>query len=322
MKILVTGANGFVGSKLVNKFVTEERQIVGAFRELPIFYNENCGFEYVLVGNIDPNTDWKHALCGVQTVIHVAARVHVMNETEKDPITAFRHVNVAGTLNLARQAAVAGVHRFIFLSSIKVNGESTDIGQPFTADDEPAPLDPYGISKMEAEQGLRKLSFQTGMEVTIIRPSLVYGPGVKANFASMIRWLRQGVPLPLGSITKNRRSFVYVENLIDLISICVDHPNAANHTFLISDDEDVSTTTLLRRMARALRCPARLVWISPTLIKLSAKLIGKPKIADRLCGSLQVDISKTKELLGWKPKFTLEEGLLRTAKSLEVTSDI
>lgn len=320
--ILVTGASGFVGGALIQRLAIANPQegIVAATRRqlenLPVDVNQ------VQVGDLLPSTDWRIALQGVNVVVHCAARVHVMNEKSVDPLVEFRGVNVEGTLRLAQQAAEAGVRRFIFISSIKVNGESTELGCPFTPADAPAPQDPYGISKMEAEQGLRELSVRTGMEVVIIRPPLVYGRGVKANFAAMMQWLKRGVPLPLGGITLNRRSLIFVENLVDLIHICIDHPKAANQTFLISDDEDVSTTTLLRKMAKALGCSARLVNIPPTVIKLSARLIGKPGIADRLCGSLQVDITKTKEFLGWKPKFSLDEGLLRTAKPTVTTCDI
>jgi UDP-glucose 4-epimerase len=320
--ILVTGASGFVGGALIQSLAiaNPQERIVAATRRL--LENFPVDVNQVQVGDLLPSTDWRIALQGVNVVVHCAARVHVMNEKSVDPLVEFRGVNVEGTLRLAQQAAEAGVRRFVFISSIKVNGESTELGCPFTPADTPAPLDPYGVSKMEAEQGLRELSVGTGMEVVIIRPPLVYGRGVKANFASMMQWLKRGVPLPLGGITFNRRSLVFVDNLVDLIHICINHPKAANQTFLISDDEDVSTTTLLRKMAKTLGCPARLVNIPPTAINLSARLIGKPGIADRLCGSLQVDISKTKELLGWKPKFSLDEGLLRTAKPTVNACDI
>jgi nucleoside-diphosphate-sugar epimerase len=253
-------------------------------------------------------------LAGVSVVIHCAARVHVMNEEATEPLAEFRRVNVAGTLRLARQAAEAGVRRFLFVSSIKVNGEHSQPGRPFTADQHPAPGDPYGVSKCEAETGLRALSQETGMEVVIIRPPLVYGPGVKANFLAMMRWLWRGVPLPLGGITDNRRSLVFLDNLVDLIVTCIDHPAAANQTFLVSDDEDLSTTALLRRMAAALGRPARLVPVPVGLITLGARMIGRPGVAQRLCGSLQVDIGKTKELLDWSPPVSVGEGLRRTAE--------
>jgi UDP-glucose 4-epimerase len=314
--ILVTGASGFVGSVLIQRLIIANPQegIVAATRRL--LENLPVDVNQVQVGDLLPSTDWRIALQGVNVVVHCAARVHVMNEKSVDPLVEFRVVNVEGTLRLAQQAAEAGVRRFVFISSIKVNGESTELGRPFTPADTPAPSDPYGISKMEAEQGLLELSLRTGMEIVIIRPPLVYGRGVKANFDAMMQWLRRGIPLPLGGITFNRRSLVFVENLVDLIHTCIDHPKAANQIFLISDDEDVSTTTLLRKMAKALGCPARLVNISPALIKLSARFIGKLGKADRLCGSLQVDITKTKELLGWSPKFGVDEGLFRTANTL------
>jgi nucleoside-diphosphate-sugar epimerase len=198
------------------------------------------------------------------------------------------------------------------VSSIKVNGEATLLGRPFSADDAPAPLDAYSLSKMEAEQGLRELAAQTGMEVVIIRPPLVYGPGVKANFAAMMRWLKCGVPLPLGAI-HNQRSLVSLDNLVDLIVLCLTHPAAANQTFLVSDGEDVSTTQLLRRMGQALGCPARLVPVPVSVLKLAAAIVGKSDVAQRLCGSLQVDISKTHQLLGWTPPLSLDEGLRRAA---------
>lgn len=235
-----------------------------------------------------------------------------MGDTAADPLAEFRRVNVEGTLQLARQAAKAQVRRFVFVSSIKVNGEWTEPGRPFLADALPDPRDPYGISKSEAEQRLRNLAEETGMEVTIVRPPLVYGPGVKANFMALMTWLVRGVPLPLGAI-HNARSLVAIDNLVDLIVTCVDHPAAANQTFLVSDDEDLSTADLLRRMGRALGKPARLVPVPQRLLTLGAMVLGKPGVAQRLCGSLQVDIAKTRELLAWNPPVSVDEGLRRTA---------
>ncbi len=252
-------------------------------------------------------------MAGVEVVIHAAARVHVMHDESSDPLAEFRKVNVDGTLNLARQAAEAGVGRFIFISSIKVNGEGTPVGVPYVADGQAAPADPYGISKMEAEQGLRALAAETGMEVVIIRPTLVYGPGVKANFLNMMRWLHKGVPLPFGAIY-NQRSLVALDNLVDLIVTCIDHPTAANQTFLVSDGEDLSTTELLRRMGVALGKPARLLPVPSRLLEAGAAMLGKQALAQRLCGSLQVDISKTRELLNWSPPVSVDEALRKTAE--------
>ncbi len=308
--VLVTGATGFVGKALFASLV-ETRVVNGVVRrpyENTVFDGAN-----LVTGNLSAGFDWSDALRGVSVVAHCAARVHVMNEESANPLAEFRRVNVEGTLTLARQAAEAGVRRFVFISSIKVNGEQTQVGERFSADQHPQPIDPYGISKCEAEAGLRALSEETGMEVVIIRPPLVYGPGVKANFLAMMRWSHRGVPLPLGGVTENRRSLVFLGNLIDLIVTCIDHPAAANQTFLVSDDEDLSTAALLRRMAIALDRPARLVPVPAGLIKLGANLIRRPGIAQRLCGSLQVDINKTKALLGWKPPFSVDEGLRQTA---------
>ena len=309
MQVLVTGANGFVGRALCAEAVSRGMAVRGITRasgDLPI------SVENFAVGGIDGNTDWQDVLTGCDVVVHLAARVHVMADTAANPLDEFRRLNVQGTLNLARQAAAAGVKRFVFVSSIKVNGEATQLGSPFTADDAPAPLDAYGVSKMEAEQGLREIARQTGMEVVIIRPPLVYGPGVKANFAAMMRWLKRGVPLPLGAIY-NQRSLVALDNLVDLIVTCLTHPAAANQTFLVSDGEDVSTTELLRRMGQALGCPARLVPVPASWLKLAAAGVGKSDVAQRLCGSLQVDIEKTRRLLSWSQPLSLDEGLRRAA---------
>lgn len=308
--ILVTGATGFVGRALCH--VLKGSHAVRAVARVPTSAGLPDAIE-VVAGELSCDEDWSASLAGVGAVIHCAARVHVMNEKSADPMAEFRRVNVDGTMHLAQQSAMAGVRRFVFVSSIKVNGEQTRPGAPFVADQAPNPEDPYGISKMEAEEGLRALARETGMEVVIIRPPLIYGPGVKANFLAMMRWLQRGVPLPLGGVTANRRSLVFLDNLVDLIVTCVDHPAAANRTFLVSDDEDLSTATLLRRMAAALGRPARLIPVPAGLIVFGAKLIGRPGITQRLCGSLQVDIGKTRELLGWTPPISVDEGLRRTA---------
>lgn len=308
--ILVTGATGFVGSGLLVKLgQIADIYVVGAYRRDEPF----AGHPSVVVGDINIETNWRTAVYGQRVVIHSAARVHVMNDMSSDPLNEFRKVNVEGTLNLARQAAAAGVRRFIFISSIKVNGEDTVLDAPHHADAQPSPEDPYGISKMEAELGLRALAADTGMEVVIIRPPLVYGPGVKANFLNMMRWLDKGVPLPFGAI-HNCRSLVALDNLVDLIVTCIDHPAAANQTFLVSDGEDLSTTELLRRMSTALGKPARLLPVPSRLLEIGAAMLGKQALAQRLCGSLQVDISKTCELLNWTPLVSVDEALRSTAK--------
>lgn len=293
MSVLVTGPSGFVGLRLMQRMGT------GA-----------VGFST----RTEPEV-WRRALVGVRSVIHLAARVHQMYDTAVNPLIEFRKINVQATLELARQAAEAGARRFIFLSSVKVNGEFTAPGLPFRANDVPAPLDPYGVSKMEAEDGLRALAMQTGMQVVIIRPPLVYGPGVKANFASMVRWLQRGIPLPFGAI-RNQRSLVALDNLVDLIITCIHHPAAANQTFMISDGEDVSTTELLRMMGQALGKPAILLPIPQPLLQGGARLVGKTDLAHRLFSSLQVNMELTRQTLNWVPPISLEQGLLQVARSV------
>ncbi|MCM2338142.1 MAG: SDR family oxidoreductase [Lysobacter sp.] len=306
-RVLVTGGGGFIGSAVLARLLHGRGHAVGAVRgaQLP----PGC-----LRGpSLENGGDWASLLEACEAVVHTAARVHVMRDSATDPLHAYRQANVAGTLSLARQAATAGVRRFVFISSIKVNGEHTEVGQPFAADDVPVPLDAYGVSKNEAEQGLRALVKETGMEVVIIRPPLVYGPGVKANFLSMMHWLKRGLPLPFGSVTDNRRSLVAVDNLVDLIVTCIDHPAAANETFLVSDGEDLSTADLLCRLARAMGVPARLLPVPVWLLEAGAAALGRRAMMQRLCGSLQVDITKTRDLLGWRPPVGVDEGLRRTA---------
>lgn len=312
MRVLLTGATGFVGRGLLERMsALGNLELVAAVRKAAVMLPGHT--TSLQIAGLEPDTDWRNALEGCGVVIHSAARVHVMHDTSSDPLAEFRKVNVEGTLNLARQAAAAGVRRFVFISSIKVNGEGTPMGGPYLADAQPAPADAYGISKMEAEQGLRSLAAETGMEVVIIRPTLVYGPGVKANFLNMMRWLYKGVPLPFGAI-HNRRSLVALDNLVDLIVTCIDHPAAANQTFLVSDGEDLSTTELLRRMGVALGRPARLLPVPSRLLEAGAAMLGKQALSQRLCGSLQVDISKTRELLNWTPPVSVDEALRKTAK--------
>jgi nucleoside-diphosphate-sugar epimerase len=314
--ILVTGATGFVGNALVNRLAAESagNGVVAAVRQNNSPWPE--GVREVQVGNLLTNTDWSDSLRSVNAVVHCAARVHVMQDDASDPLQIYREVNVNGTLNLARQAARAGVQRFVFVSSIKVNGESTLPGRPFSADDAPEPLDPYGVSKLEAEQGLWKIEAQTGMEMVIVRPPLIYGPGVKANFASMMRWVSRGIPLPLGGI-HNARSMVALDNLVDLLVTCLKHPAAAGQTFLVSDGDDVSTTDLLRRTARAMGKRALLLPVPASLLEMVGALLGRRAMVQRLCGSLQVNIDKTRSILGWAPPLSLDEGLKKAVKGLK-----
>lgn len=310
MTVLVTGANGFVGTPLCKKLRQNGYSVRGAVRA-PW---HSSSLDDIEIDSISAATNWASALKDVTQVVHLAARVHVMHDKSVDPLSEFRCVNVEGTGALARQAAAAGVGRFIFISSIKVNGEQTEVGRPFTPGDLPAPEDAYGISKLEAEQLLRKIARDTGMEVVIIRPPLVYGPGVKANFSSMMRCLARGLPLPLAAIDHNRRSLVALDNLVDLILTCLNHPAAANQTFLVSDGEDLSTVQLLKRMGAAMNNPTRLFYLPPALLKLVAFSLNKPAIHQRLCGSLQVDIAQTRHVLDWTPPVSVDEGLRRAAE--------
>lgn len=309
--LLLTGANGFVGKAVLSAAQKRGLKIRPAYRSMD---SAKGHYDVALVSEIDGSTDWSQALHGIDVLIHTAARTHIMREESLAPLFEYRRVNVEGTLNLARQAAAAGVRRFVFISSIKVNGEETSPGCPFSADDTPSPEDVYALSKAEAEMHLKQVAQKTGMEVTILRPPLIYGQGVKGNLATLISWVHRGLPLPLGAITDNRRSLVNLDNLVDLILICTDHPKAANQTFLVSDDEDLSTAELLRKIGKALGQQAYLLRLPAKLISYIARLVGKKVMVQRLLGSLQADIHKTCELLDWKPSVSVDEGLRRTMK--------
>lgn len=313
MKFLVTGANGFVGRPLCTELFRRGQTVRAALRGDDAAVDE---FERVIVGPIGHETDWSAALQSVEVVVHLAARVHVMHDTSTDRLPALRATNVHGTLNLARQAAAAGVRRFVFVSSIKVNGECTQPGQAFTEADAPAPQDAYGLSKHEAELGLRQLGAATGMEVVIIRPPLVYGPGVKANFAALMRAVRRGSPLPLGAV-HNRRSLVGLDNLVDFIVICASHAQAANQTFLVSDGHDLSTPELVQGLAHVAGVRVRLLPVPVWALQAAARLLGRGDMMQRLCGNLQVDIAKAHRLLGWTPPVSVAEGLRRTVAGMQ-----
>jgi len=372
MNILITGANGFIGKALCKRMLADGYQVRGAVRgqektEVGCLRSDvgkeqksevrdqkngkrrtEVG-ERVMVGDIGQETDWSEALDGIDTVVHLAARVHVMRESAADPLAAFRLVNVAGTERLAWQAAEAGVKRLVYLSSVKVNGERTgdrgqrsevrgqekaevgsqksevrgrrsevrgrecELKEVFSEKDVPCPQDPYAVSKWEAEQILAEISSATGMEIVIIRPPLVYGPNVRANFLRLLRWVNKGVPLPLGMVN-NRRSLVSLDNLLDFLITCIEHPAAAGETFLVSDGEDLSTPALIRRIALSMNIPARLIPVPVCLLRLGGSLLGKKSEVDRLCGSLQVDIGKAKGVLGWKPPLSVDEGLGETVE--------
>ena len=306
MKVLVTGASGFVGRHLVRRCLNDGLEVTVLVRHANSVITS--GLKTRVIAGLEQLGDVSDVLQGQDVVAHCAARVHVMKDRSANPLAAFRAVNVAGTLDLASQAAAAGITRFIYLSSVKVHGESTATGRPFTEEDLPFPQDAYAQSKCDAEAGLRQLAAQTGMTVVIIRPPLVYGLGVGANFKVMMTAVRRGWPLPLGRID-NRRSLVAIDNLVDLMRVCMVHPAAANQAFLVSDGEDLSTTQLLRHLGVSLGRPARLLPVPVSMLRLIAALIGRSAVADRLCGSLQVDIGKAQHLLGWIPPVSVQKGL-------------
>jgi nucleoside-diphosphate-sugar epimerase len=303
-RILITGANGFVGRYLVQVLAKADYDVCCGIREGEATIGD-C--QIIAVGNINGTTDWREALNGVDCVVHLAARAHMIRDTAADSLAAFRAVNVDGSANLAKQAAANGVRRFIFLSSIKVNGERT-FGRPFAADDAVHPEDPYAISKWEAEQALRQICAATNMELVVIRPPLIYGPGVKGNLQRLLRLIERGWPLPLGSI-QNSRSLVGIGNLCDLIRLCIEHPAAAGEVFLASDGEDISTPQLLRYLAAGVNKPLMLLPVPVHLLVALGKILGAGAAIARLTGDLRVDITKNRELLGWAPSITFTAGI-------------
>jgi nucleoside-diphosphate-sugar epimerase len=308
-RIAVTGATGFIGRALCSQLQASGAAPRAIIREGAPERPKDWS-DVVAVGDIGPDTSWTAALAGVDCVVHCAARVHVMRETGADPLAAFRQVNVAGTRRLAEAAAAMGVRRLVYLSSIKVNGDSTLAGAMFSHDDIPAPEDPYGVSKWEAEVALQEVAADSSLEMVIVRPPLVYGPGVKANFLRLVRLVRNGVPLPLGSV-KNKRSLVSLDNLVDLLIRCTEHPAAAGQTLLASDGQDLSTPELIRGLAAAMGRSARLLPVPPALLRLGGRLSGRLDEVERLIGSLQVDIEHTCQTLDWKPPVAVAEGLRR-----------
>ena len=309
-RVLVTGATGFVGKALCKKLLADGWPVVGTFRtgcsenKLPV------GIEKIKITSIGPSTNWQEALNGIDTVIHLAARVHALGDTAADAITEFRRVNVAGTKHLAQTAASMGVRRFIYMSSVKVNGEGNSV--TYTEKDRPMPADPYAISKYEAEQILQEIIKKTGLNVVVLRPPLVYGPHVKANFLQLLKVVDMGIPLPFANV-RNQRSLIFLENLLDAIVTCIHHPKAARKTYLLSDGIDTSTPELIQKTASALGRPVRLFPFSLNLLRLLAKISGRSEAVNRLLNSLAIDSSRISTELDWTPRFTMAEGLAETA---------
>ena len=311
MKFMISGASGFIGKALCAELLRRGQSVNAAVRSGNSLIEKA---EVIIVGAIDSKTNWADALRDVDVVIHLAARVHVMRESATDPLAEFLKVNLHGTSNLARQAACSGAKRLIYVSSIKVNGEQTNATQSFTELDEPTPPDFYSISKWQAEQALWRIAQETGLEIVVVRPPLVYGPGVKGNFAQMLAVVTKHIPLPFASV-HNRRSLIYVGNLVDALITCATHPVAAGQTYLVCDGEDVSTPDLLRRLGGARGCPVYLFPFPSNWLRRLGKLSGKSDQVERLLGSLQVDSGKIRRDLNWVPPYTLQQGLQATAES-------
>ncbi|MGI2104668.1 NAD-dependent epimerase/dehydratase family protein [Shewanella frigidimarina] len=310
INILITGATGFVGKHLIERIKKNTQFNLTVVTRRDIFIdNVNCK----TISNICSSTDWDGVIDNIDVIVHTAARVHVMNDTSSNPLHEFREVNTRGTLKLAKDAALKGVKRFVFISSIKVGGESSQLGNPLTEDSNYIPSDPYGLSKYEAEQQLLELAKHSEMEVVIIRPTLIYGPDVKANFETMMNWVSKPIPLPFGAIN-NKRSLVSIDNLISLIEVCLTHPKAKGEIFYVNDGNDISTSDLLRKLYKSFSNGAPLIPMPMSLINLLFKLIGKSDYSARLLGSLQVDISKAKTLLNWTPPYSVDDSIDKTVK--------
>jgi nucleoside-diphosphate-sugar epimerase len=305
--ILVTGANGFVGRVLCAQLAASGFKVRKAMRA-----SDPGDPDAVAVGDIGERTDWRAALAGASCVVHLAARTHVLRETAADPFAEYRRINVHGTERLARSAAACGVRRLLFLSSVKVNGERTE-ERPYTEGDAPRPEDAYGVSKWEAEQALARIAADTGLEVVVLRPPLVYGPGVKGNFLRLMNLVARGVPLPLGAIA-NHRSLIYAGNLADAIVRALAAREAAGRTYLLNDGGDVSTPDLVRLLAQSLGVKPRLIPVPLAVLGLAARLVGRRAELARLAGSLQVDSTRIRGELGWRPPLTLAQGLEQTAQ--------
>lgn len=311
-RLLVTGANGFVGRSLCGAALSKGWQVRGAVRSLDVKNQLHSEVDTVIVDGVGPDTEWDEALEGVDTVVHLAARVHVMRETASDPLRDFRIINTDGTVHLARMAAAAGVRRFLFLSTIGVNGKAT-LNKPFSEQDVPQPHNAYAVSKLEAEIRLHDLSTQSGMEVIIVRPPLVYGPGNPGNFLKLLNLVSKQLPLPLESV-RNNRSLIYLENLVDALITCISRPEAAGNTYLVSDGDDVSTPELIRKIAVGFGIAANLFPFPVYLLRLAGKVIGRTSAVNQLIGTLTVDSRKIRNELGWEPPFTMEQGLQKTAE--------
>ena len=321
MRILVTGASGFVGRRLCSNLIEQGHEVIAVVRQqTSVIFENHESLRVVIIDNINAETDWRDVLDSAEVVVHLAARVHVMNETLADAWKAYRKINVGGTERLARAAAIAKVKLFVFLSSIKVNGEVTQ-DQPFSSQSAVNPQDPYAVSKWEAEQVLQRISDETGMEVVILRPPLVYGPGVKANYLCLLHWIDRGIPLPLASVD-NRRSMIYLGNLVDAMIACIQNPLAVGKTYLISDGEDVSTPDLIRQIANSMHKPDYLWRCPEVILRGVARLAAKSSELDRLLSSLQVDSSKIREDLHWVPPYSLEQGIAATVEWFQGSTSI
>jgi len=310
MRFLVTGANGFIGRNLCAELVHLGHFVRAAVR------NKDNSLEHVelsAVGDMDGHTDWQGALSKIEVVIHLAARVHVMKDNANDPLSEFLRINLSGTSNLATQAAKAGVKRFVYMSSIKVNGDRTSGARLFTESDEPNPQDPYAISKSRAEQELKRIANETGLEVVIVRPPLVYGPGVKGNFINLMSAIDRGLPLPLAG-ANNMRSMIYVGNLVSALIACAQNPYAAGKTYLVSDGEDISIVNLVNRIAKLLNCKDGSFYLPVGLMKIVTALLGRSEQYERLFGSLKINDEKIRSELNWFPPYSMEQGLNETAK--------